>query len=142
VYYLFSLAFKLAVFVQVDVNGATSIADVEYFFRLQFGEAIHSLALVTLFSPPDDDILRESHNAAYICHHSGVDGLTVVDVKSIIGVVSMVPDFQVTVEGDIIIPENRYFMVEAPFLKLGALCGTLGQDDDIVDNDIDNDNDD
>ena len=54
------------------------IADIEYFFRLQFGEIIHSLALVSVFSPPDQEVLALSHHAAYICHCGGIDTLTIV----------------------------------------------------------------
>lgn len=116
------------------VDGMPAVGEVEYFFRLQFGDTVHSLALVSVFSPPDQELLELSHHAAYICHRGGPDALTVVDVKAITAVVSMVPDFQVTAEGEIIIPDNRFSLVEAPFLKLAALCGTLGEDDDTIDN--------
>lgn len=101
---------------------------------MQFGDVIHSLALVSVFSPPDQELLESSHRAAYICHRGGIETLTVVDVKAITAVVSMVPDYQVTTEGDIVIPEDRFSLVEQPFLKLAALCGTLGEDDDGIEN--------
>jgi hypothetical protein len=85
-----------------------------------------------MFSPPDQDLLELSHRAAYICHHGGPDMLTVLDVKAINAVVAMVPDYQVTVKGNIITPENRFSLVESPFLKLAALCGSLGEDNDAV----------
>jgi hypothetical protein len=119
----------------VYVDGTPAVGEVEYFFRLQFGETVHSLALVSVFSPPDQELLDLSHHAVYICHSGGMDALTVVDVKAITAVVSMVPDFQVTAEGEIIIPDNRFSLVEALFLKLAALCGALGEDDDTNDND-------
>jgi hypothetical protein len=120
----------------LTINRAPSIADVEYFFQLRFGDVIHSLALVSVFSPPDEELLKESNHAVHICRHGGVAALRVVDVKSISSVVSMVPDYQVTAEGDIIIPENQYSLVDVPLLKLASLCGTLGGDDDGNDNDI------
>jgi len=89
--------------------------------------------LVSLFSPPDQDILELSHHAAYICHHGGIDALTVVDIKTITAVVSMVLDYQVTVEGEIVIPQNTFSLVEAPFLKLAALYGSLSDDDNGID---------
>ena len=49
----------------------------------------------------------------------------------------MVPDYQVTIEGAIVIPENRFSLIEAPFLKVAALCGTQGEDDNAIDNDND-----
>jgi hypothetical protein len=117
---------------QFTTNGAPNIADIEYFFRLRFGDVVHSLALVSMFSPPDEELLEESHRAAYICHYAtgGEAALKVVDVKSITSVVSMVPDYQVTLQGDIIIPENQYSLVDAPLLKLASLWGTLSDDDD------------
>lgn len=91
-----------------------------------------------MFSPPDEELLEESHHAAYICHYAGgaaTRTLKVVDVKLITSVVSMVPDYQVTAEGDIIIPENQYSLMEAPLLKLVSLCGTHGEDNDGNDSD-------
>jgi hypothetical protein len=46
----------------------------------------------------------------------------------------MVPDYQVTVNGDIIIPENTYSLVEAPFIRLAALGGIVEDDIDDIDN--------
>jgi hypothetical protein len=114
------------------INGTSAFAEVEYFFRLRFGDIIHSLALVSFFSPPDQDILKLSNNAAYICFHGGIDSLVVVDIKAISAVVSMVPDYEVTVDGDVVIPDNRFSMLEAPFLKLATLSGNLGDDDDDI----------
>jgi hypothetical protein len=56
----------------------------------------------------------------------------VVDIKAISAVVSMVPDYEVTVDGDVVIPDNRFSMLEAPFLKLATLSGNLGNDDDDI----------
>ncbi|KAF8220547.1 hypothetical protein L208DRAFT_1382609 [Tricholoma matsutake] len=39
-------------------------------------------------------------------------------------------DFQVTREGEIIIPENQYVLMDAPLLKLVSLHGFLGDDDE------------
>jgi hypothetical protein len=115
-----------------DEVPAVQVADVEYFFQLRFGDVVHSLALLSMFSPPDQAILEESHHTVYLCHYAigGAAALTVVDVKSIKSVVSMVPDYQVTAEGDIIIPDNQYSLVDAPLLKLTSLCGTLANDDE------------
>lgn len=57
--------------------------------------------------------------------------LTVVNVKAITAVVAMVPNFEATVDENVIILENRFSLMESPFLKLAMLCGTLGQDNDI-----------
>ena len=122
-----------------DRGPSPDVADIKFFFRLWFGNVVHSLALVFMFTPPDMELLEASHNAVYICRYATRDSevatLKVVDVKSIASVVSMVPDYQVTAEGDIIIPENRYSLVDAPLLKLVSLCRTPGEDDDGNDSD-------
>jgi hypothetical protein len=124
---------------QLIVEGAPDVADVKYFFRLHFGNIIHSLAVVSVFSPPDKGLLEESHRAAYICHHLGAAALRVVDVKAITSVVSMVPDYQVMPEGDIVIPENQFSLVDVPLQKLASLCGTLSEGDDDNGNEDDDD---
>ena len=102
-----------------------------------FGDIVYTLTLVSMFSPPDQEVLELSNRAAYICYHGGIDTLKVIEVKTIVAVVAMVPDYQVTVDGDIIDPGNRFSLVEAPFLKLGAICGTTDEDDDAINNDTD-----
>jgi hypothetical protein len=61
----------------------------------------------------------------------------VVDVKTIKSVVSMVPDYRVTADGDIVVPENTFSLMEVPFLKLASLCGTLGEGNDTIDDSTD-----
>ena len=48
----------------------------------------------------------------------------------------MIPDYQVTINGDIIVPENTYFLMETSFIKLPAL-GRVNE----FENDNDNIND-
>lgn len=96
---------------------------------MQFGETVHSLALVSIFSPPDHNLLELSSHAAYICHRGGIDTLAVLDVKSITAVVAMIPDFQVTADGDIITPDNRFSLVEASFVRLTTLDRVQGDND-------------
>ncbi len=118
----------------MDIRGVPAIAEVEFFFQLRFGDTVHTLALVSVFSPPDQEILESSNHAAYICHHGGTDSLTIVDVKSITSVVSMVPDFQVTGNGDIIVPDNAFCLVEVSFTKLSGLR-SVTELEDVIEND-------
>jgi hypothetical protein len=120
----------------MDIDGAPVFAEVEFFFQLRFGEELHSLALVTMFSAPDQEVLESSSHAAYICHRGGTDTLTVVDVKAITAVVSMVPDFKVTESGDIITPDNTYSLVEMSFIKLSSFVES-DDNDDVDDDGID-----
>jgi hypothetical protein len=75
-----------------------------------------------------------SDHATYICHHGGTDAFTVIDIKAIIAVMLMVLDYQVMANKEIIIPENIFFLVEAPFIRLTALCGIVEDDIDAINN--------
>ncbi|KAG2362743.1 hypothetical protein BDR07DRAFT_1191202, partial [Suillus spraguei] len=50
-----------------------------------------TLALVSLYSMPDYDLLRESYNTLYSCTHQGNEALVVVEVFTIQAVIAMVP---------------------------------------------------
>jgi hypothetical protein len=100
--------------VQLNINESTQFADVKYFFRLNFNNEVHSLALASIFSPPDDTLLKRSSGAVYVCHYDGDNALQVFDVKKIHSVVSMFPDYQVTLEGDIVVPENQFSLLAHP----------------------------
>jgi len=56
-----------------------------------------------------------------------------MDVKAVTAVISMVPDYEVTVNGDIVIPNNRFSLVEAPFIKLAAVCSIVEDDTNGID---------
>ena len=49
----------------------SDFAEVLYFFRLKFGEVRYSLALVSIFSPPDIDLLNTSYHTVYSCEYQG-----------------------------------------------------------------------
>ena len=85
------------------------------------------------FSAPDQEILELLNHAAYICHHGGTDALTIVEAKVITVVMSMVLDYQVMVDGNIIIPENRFSLVEVLFIRLAVLCGIMEDENDDID---------
>ena len=69
-----------------------------------------------------------------ICHSGNSETLIVVDIKIIKSVVAIVPDYQITVESNIIVLENMFSLVESPFLKFAILFGTLGDDNNTIDN--------
>ncbi|KAF8209723.1 hypothetical protein K438DRAFT_2058579 [Mycena galopus ATCC 62051] len=67
------------------------IAEVQFFFRAQIqGEAI-ALALVNLFSSPDEEFLHESYETVWSCAHGQGTHQLVIPVKTILFVVSMIP---------------------------------------------------
>jgi hypothetical protein len=119
-------------FWQLDIrpDGKSDFSEVRFFFRLRFGaDDIYSLALVSVFSQPDLRLLENSNQTVYSCHYQGDMALRVVDIKTIKSVVSMVPYFKVTQDGEIIEPETEHFLLEKPGLCIAELVGEEEDDD-------------
>ena len=60
-----------------------------------------------MYSPPDEHLLRSTYNTLCVCRHKDDGAIVVVDVKSILSVVAMVP-FPFVVGGH----SNQFFMIE------------------------------
>jgi len=60
-----------------------------------------------MYSPPSEHLLRLSENTLIVCRYRGDAALVVIDVKSILSVVAMIP-FPFTIDGD----GDQYFMIE------------------------------
>ena len=80
------------------------------------GETEQTLAMVSLYSSPHTGLLKHSYYTVWSCTHLG--DMTVVDVKSIVSVVAMVPH-QPFPEDTI----KRVFVVEKPGLDVAWLGG-------------------
>ncbi|KAK0240410.1 hypothetical protein EDD85DRAFT_765773, partial [Armillaria nabsnona] len=113
---------------KLTINGKTEFAEVLYYFQLHFEHTRYTLALVLIYSPPDAKLLHESSKTVYSCEHQGETGLCAVFVSDIAAVVAMVLLFDVTGKGEVIIPENQYFLVEKPGLDVAVLCEEEEQD--------------
>lgn len=74
--------------------------------------------LISLYGPPDPDLLSDSSNTLQACTYSGAENLSVIAVKSILSVVSVqnLP----TVDGD---PDGLFFIVEKSGLDDVELTG-------------------
>ncbi len=81
---------------------------------------------MSIFSPPDDDIRRESFSTLWVCSYRGDGNLRVVDVGIITAVVSMQP-FPVRI-GEI--DQGRWFVVEKAGLDDGDLVVNVLDDVD------------
>ncbi|EJF56381.1 hypothetical protein DICSQDRAFT_17386, partial [Dichomitus squalens LYAD-421 SS1] len=73
-------------------------AEVQYFFRLRkmledggTDDVDMTLAMVSVFTPPDPAILRESYGVLKACRYQGETSREVIDAKGIASVVAMVP---------------------------------------------------
>ena len=89
--------------------------------------------MVHPYSEPEEDLFRESHGTLYVCKKLGEDGLMVIDVKTIQGVVAMIP-FPLKVGEEDLKPNliNTFYMAEKPFHDLteDAIEERLADSDD------------
>ncbi|KAH8989748.1 hypothetical protein EDB92DRAFT_1799512 [Lactarius akahatsu] len=68
-------------------------------------------ALISVWSEPDPQLLRESSQAVYVCVYHGQDNLRVIEAKSITAVVAMVP--MQPANGD---RSDLFFLIDKPGL--------------------------
>ena len=79
------------------------------------------VALVSLYSTPDPDLLKISSNTLLVCGYHGDNSLVLVNAQVIKSVVAMVP-FMEKSNGDRPRHHNgRFFVVEKPGLTLAEL---------------------
>lgn len=103
---------------QVAYEDGLRIVDVQFYFYLRFGDAQYPLAMVRLFSHPDEDILAESSGTVYLCDQlHGPEGIVVVPVTAILSVVSMFPETKVTPTGQISLT-GKFSLMHHAFIEL------------------------
>lgn len=89
----------------------------------------HTLAVGTLFSDPDFDLLNSSYSTVYTCKLT--DHVAAFHVQCIEAIVAMIPYFKVTQnDSNIITPENEYLLFEKPGLEITQLLDQTGMDND------------
>ncbi|KAF8871855.1 hypothetical protein BD779DRAFT_1613874 [Infundibulicybe gibba] len=72
-------------------DGTLQYGEVQYFFRAFIRGFQKPLALVSLYSPPDMELLHQSHDTVWACRYQGMGSLHIIDVQSILSVVGMIP---------------------------------------------------
>ena len=78
------------------------------------------LALVSLFSKPDEYLFSLSANTLWSCEYQGDAALKFIDVKTIQSVVAMIPH-RPEIPG---LPlSERFFLVEKPGLDVAVMAG-------------------
>lgn len=88
-------------------EGAVHFAEVYFYFIKTLAGTPRAFAIVSIYSPPDDYLLQQSHTTLVVCGHQGEENLTVIDAKSILSVVATVP-FPFLVGGR----GNQHFVIE------------------------------
>lgn len=92
----------------------------QFYFQAQKAGTSGNFALVSMYSPPDEDLYRRSSKTLWVCSYYGDVTFTVVDVKSITQVVAMVP-----------FDEGRFFAVEKLGLDIAFLSGAVDPDEGV-----------
>ncbi|KDQ57311.1 hypothetical protein JAAARDRAFT_178964 [Jaapia argillacea MUCL 33604] len=109
--------------VKIFYNGHYEFGEVQFFFRAQVQGKVVVLAVLSLFSRPDENVLQSSYNTVWLCKYQGDTALVVIEVTSILSVVGMVAQKQMLeygVEGPCAVD---YFVVEQSGLEVGLLSG-------------------
>lgn len=107
--------------IQVIIDGAVCFAEVQYFTQVaiamdNIGEWRDvNIAVISVFSPPDADLVRLSNRTVLSCKYLGEEALRVVDVTAIKSVVAMIPHRPTLPSGII---EDRFFVLERPGLDI------------------------
>jgi hypothetical protein len=122
-------------------EGQNRFGEVLYFTRLTVeADADHDddwrfadVAVIKMYSPPDEDLLRLSSHTVTSCTH--LDTICIVNVKQIISVIAMVPHRPALPSG---VTEDRFFMVEKPGLDISNVGVPYGHGagEDIDDIDV------
>lgn len=84
-----------------------------------------NITIVSLYLPPNEDFLTQSHGALVSCTKLRGDGLCVIDISSIQSIMAMIPYSHPGVFLD------QYFLVEKTGMQL-AHFGFENDDDDNV----------
>lgn len=93
----------------------------QFFFQATINDTRElSVALVSVYSDPDPDLLLASFQTVLLCEYLGEDALQVIDIKSIKASVGMIPYPD---------EDGLYFVAE----KMGLDVGDMGGEEEDMD---------
>ena len=109
---------------QILRDDVIHFAEVKFYFTKTFDGETRAFALVSPYSPPNEYLLRSSHDTLVVCRLEGEAIMWVIGVKAILSVVAMVP-FPFLLDNR----DNNYFVVEK--VGLDVIEADDAQDDDV-----------
>jgi hypothetical protein len=135
---------------KLTIDGVTCYGEVQYFTQLAVQhdaepeededpeEFIHRLlegpgyqyktvAIISLYSPPDEELLNLSHHTVWSCTSQGEAGLRIVDVTTICAVVAVIPHRPTLPSG---VTQDRLFVVEKTGLDVSHTGIFVEEDND------------
>ncbi|KAK6966427.1 hypothetical protein R3P38DRAFT_2590971 [Favolaschia claudopus] len=108
---------RIASFIQDD---STLYAEVQFFFQATINGQVKTLALISVYSPPNPDLLAKSFQTVAECDYFGDDNLQVIQVPQIRAGVVMIP----------IEETGKYFVAEKLGLDIECMAGMEDEDED------------
>ena len=109
-------------FLQLTYGDKERFGEVYFFYRISVeGDQWMPVALISLYSIPDPDLLKISSNTLLACRYHGDASLVLVKAESIKSVVAMVPLMEKPEGGRPRCHKGRFFVVEKPGLSLVEL---------------------
>ena len=111
------------------------IADVQFYFCMRFMDTRHPLAMVHLFSLPDQQVLQDSSDTVYLCDVLlGREGLCVVHISAIHSIVCMFPELQVSETGQIM-HTGKLALMQHPHTGMAQFSDQTIEDDSVPSDD-------
>ncbi|KAF8833175.1 hypothetical protein BDN67DRAFT_1017858 [Paxillus ammoniavirescens] len=124
--------------IKFKLDGCIRFGEALYYTRIAVNEdnrannAFHfaNVALVQLFSPPDNALLQLSHTTVPTCQ--ATQEVRVINIKDIVSVVGMIPHSPRLPSGEV---GKHFFMLERPGLDVSHFIQTGQVDDEVDDSD-------
>ncbi|KAI0347539.1 hypothetical protein BDW22DRAFT_1322409 [Trametopsis cervina] len=108
-------------------------AEVHYYFQvLMCNGSLQAFAMISIFEPPNIDLLNKSASTFWSCRHPGNVGLTIIPIQSIQSVVAVIPHPTIcfTNPTDVDYFQDRYYVVEKLGLDVDSLGGSNEEDEE------------
>ena len=72
-------------------DDTVNYGEVQFFFQARVQGNLKTLAVVSVYSPPNPALLEHSYNTLWACQYRGEANLEVIDVQNILSVVALIP---------------------------------------------------
>ena len=112
------------------LNNEIEFAEVQYFFNAIVNKTRITLALMVLYTQPDEDLFKRLNWTVWSVTEQGQSGLWVIDAKAILSVISVIPhNHHVCADSS----DERFFIWEQMGMDMALLSShgeVPGQDDE------------
>lgn len=113
----------------MDYNKEERFAEVYFFYRIcHEGDEWQPVALISLYSTPDPDILEMTSGVLAVCQYLGDDSLVLVEAQAIKSLIAMLPFLEKAEESRPRRHKGRFYVGEMPGLTLAELGMEEGEE--------------